>query len=43
MPWLVAPVLLGNFAIALYAFVTAMRSDSVIAILTGRAEEARRV
>jgi hypothetical protein len=43
VPWLVALVLLGNFATALYAFVAAMRSDSVIAFLTGRAEEARRV
>jgi len=43
VPWLVALVLLGNFATALYAFVAAMRSDSVIAFLTGRAGDARRV
>lgn len=43
VPWLVALVLLGNFATALYAFVAAIRSDSVIAFLTGRAEVARRV
>lgn len=35
VPWLVAFVLLGNFATALYAFVAAFRSDSVGEFLTG--------
>ena len=36
LPWLIALVVLGNFATALYAFIAAMRSDSIAAFLTGR-------
>lgn len=36
LPWLVSLVFLGNFATALYAFVAALRSDSVAEFLLGR-------
>ena len=36
LPWLIALVVLGNFASALYAFIAAMRSDSIDSFLTGR-------
>jgi hypothetical protein len=37
MPWLVALVFLGNLASALYAFIAAMRTESPVEFLTGRA------
>ena len=40
LPWLIALVFLGNLATAFYAFLAAMRSDTVGSFLTGRAEEA---
>lgn len=38
VPWLVALVLLGNLASALYAFLASLQADSTREFLTGRAE-----
>ena len=35
VPWLVALVVLGNLAAAVYAFVAAMRTDSITVFLMG--------